>query len=53
MLNYVLLYIFGVYLLFENDVDKYREELNVFYDLYIIYFNYGYVIFVGDMNGSF
>lgn len=50
--THVPLYIFGVYLPSENDVDKYREELNVLHDLYTIYSNHGHVIFAGDMNGS-
>lgn len=45
-------YILGVYLFFDNNVDNYVYELNLFENLYNYYLNYGKVIIVGDLNGS-
>ena len=50
--NHCPLYVFGVYLPSENDIDQYRKVLDVLNGLHTNYSNHGHVIFAGDMNAS-
>jgi exonuclease III len=50
--NHVPLFVFGVYLPSENDIDQYREVLNVLNELFTNYSNHGHDIFTGDINAS-
>ena len=46
------LFIFGVYLPSDNDINAYCHELSIIESLYSYYSNYGTVIVAGDLNGS-
>lgn len=45
-------YIFGVYLLLDNNLDIYVWELIIVENMYYYYFFYGKVILGGDFDGS-
>ncbi|KAK3098283.1 hypothetical protein FSP39_017953 [Pinctada imbricata] len=46
------IFILGVYLTSENNIEKYREEISLLSDLYVWYSSQGHVIIMGDMNSS-
>lgn len=46
------MYIFGVYLSADSDIDCYIYEVNIVESLYNYYNEYGYVVIVGDINSS-
>ena len=48
--NYI--YIFGVYMPSENDIESYRHHISILESLYNYYSVYGNVVFAGDMNAS-
>ncbi|KAK3103870.1 hypothetical protein FSP39_022522 [Pinctada imbricata] len=48
--NYI--YIFGVYMPSENDIDSYMHHISILESLYNYYSVYGNVVLAGDMNAS-
>ena len=46
------LYILGVYLPSDSNINSYAQELNMLENLYSHYLNYGKVIIAGDFNAS-
>ena len=48
----VPVFIFGVYMPYDNNIDEFRTELDTVESLYLYYSNYGKVFIAGDFNSS-
>ena len=45
-------FVFGVYLPYDNDITNYKSVIDIMYSLYSYHSHYGTVIFAGDFNAS-